>query len=183
MAEGLCGLPAAVALGGAFLAPRRLPISWLQISPKRPPKAWSLEAAAEPSGFTAETRPGATGADDLALLVSVASNVEPAFAATRPVLPPLRGLVVVKPPDAYPHDIATAGQARDVVDIIIRALREARDLLQPRGTLHLFLAAPAGLAMMIGQMLNTHGPVQTYEHMATDAVGAYCPSVLLTPSV
>jgi hypothetical protein len=36
--------------------------------------------------------------------------------------------------------------------------------------------------MMIGQALNTLGPVQTYEHLATDAVGVYQPVVLLTQS-
>jgi hypothetical protein len=62
------------------------------------------------------------------------------------------------------------------------ALRAARDGFQPRGTLHLFLAVPAGLAMMIGQMLNTFGLVQTYEHIGTDAVGSYQPAAGLQPS-
>ena len=45
-----------------------------------------------------------------------------------------------------------------------------------------FLSVPAGLAVMIGQMLNTFGPVQTYEHLSTDAVGVYEPAALLEPS-
>ena len=43
-------------------------------------------------------------------------------------------------------------------------------------------AVPAGLAMLIGQLLNTLGPVQTYEHISTEGVGVYVPSSLLTPS-
>lgn len=66
--------------------------------------------------------------------------------------------------------------------MIVEGLRQARDTLQPRGTVHLFLAVPAGLAMMIGQMLNTFGPVQTYEHVAVGAVGVYRPAALLEPS-
>jgi hypothetical protein len=31
-------------------------------------------------------------------------------------------------------------------------------------------------------MLNTFGPVQTYEHVPTDAVGVYEPAALLQPS-
>ena len=182
VAEGLCALPAAVALGSAFLATRRLPIAWQQISPKRPPELWSLATPPEPSGFTAQIRPGSSGGDDLALLVSVASTVEPAFAAARPGLPLFRGLVVVTRPGGYPQDIETAGQAADLVRVIVEGLRQARDTLQPRGTVHLFLAVPAGLAMMIGQMLNTFGPVQTYEHVAIDAVGVYRPAALLEPS-
>ena len=34
-------------------------------------------------------------------------------------------------------------------------------------------AVPAGLAMLIGQLLNTLGPVQTYEHISTEGVGVY----------
>jgi hypothetical protein len=38
-----------------------------------------------------------------------------------------------------------------------------------------WLALPAGLAMLIGQLLNTLGPVQTYEHISTEGVGVYVP--------
>jgi hypothetical protein len=69
-----------------------------------------------------------------------------------------------------------------VVRVIVEGLRKARAELQPRGAVHLFLAVPAGLAMMIGQVLNTFGPVRTYEHVATDAVGTYQPAALLEPS-
>jgi hypothetical protein len=182
IAEGLCALPAAVALGCAFLATRRLPIAWQQISPKRPPELWSIATLPESSGFTAMIQPGSPAGNDLALLVSVASAVEPAFAASRPRLPVLRGIVVVARSGNYPQDIETPGQAADIVRVIVEGLRQARDTLQPRGILHLFLAVPAGLAVMIGQMLNTFGPVQTYEHVPTDAVGMYQPAALLEPS-
>ena len=44
-------------------------------------------------------------------------------------------------------------------------------------------AVPAGLAMLIGQMLNTFGTVQTYEHAPTDAVGRYVPATQLAPAL
>jgi hypothetical protein len=182
IAEGLCALPAAVALGTTFLATRRLPLAWRQISPNRPPELWSLECPPEPSGFEARIIHNNPAGKDLVLLVSVASNVEPAFAATRPKLHELRGFVTVAKTGNYPHDLETAGQARDVVRVVVEGLRRARDVLQPRGTLHVFLSVPAGLAVMIGQMLNTFGPVQTYEHVPTDAVGVYEPAALLEPS-
>jgi hypothetical protein len=182
IAEGLCALPAAVALGGTFMAPRRLPLAWRQISPQRAPEIWSLDEQQETSGFAARIVNGNVKGDDLAVLVSVASNVEPAFASSGQQLPAFRGMVVVTKPGNYPHDIETPGKALDIVRIIAEALRQARDTLQPRGTVHLFLAVPAGLAVMIGQTLNTFGPIQTYEHVGTDAVGAYQPAVLLAPS-
>jgi SMODS-associated and fused to various effectors sensor domain len=182
IAEGLCALPAALALGTAFLTTRRLPLAWRQISPKRAPDIWSLDGQLISSGFTAQIHAGNIRADELALLVSVASNVEPAFSASAPHLPAFRSMIVVTKPGNYPHDIETAGQAVDIVRIIAEALRQARDTFQPRGAVHLFLAVPAGLAVMIGQTLNTFGPIQTYEHVGTDAVGVYQPAALLAPS-
>jgi hypothetical protein len=182
IAEGLCALPAAVALGATFLTTRRLSLAWRQISPKRLPEVWSLREEPEPSGFTAQISSVNTSGDDLALLVSVASNVEPAFGASRLKLPLFRGMVRVTKPGNYPHDIEAPGQAVDIVRVIAEGLRKARDTFQPRGTIHLFLAVPAGLAVMIGQTLNTFGPIQTYEHVGTDAVGVYQPAARLEPS-
>jgi hypothetical protein len=181
VAEGLCALPASVALGTTFLTTRRVSLAWRQNSPTRPPELWSLTEKPETSGFTARLCDGNVSADDLALLVSVASNVEPAFAVARRQLPAFRGLIVVTKPGNYPHDIQTPGQAVDIIRVISQALRLARDNLQPRGKIHLFLAVPAGLAMMLGQTLNTFGQIQTYEHVGNDAVGTYQPAALLKP--
>lgn len=180
-AEGQCALPAAVALGSSFLSTRRLPLAWRQVSTGRPLQTWSIDEAPEPSGFSAQIRSGSVGASDIALLVSVTLNAEPAFAASRPRLPAFRGIVTVTKPGRFPHDLATPGQAADVARIIAEALQEARTTLQPRGALHLFLAVPAGLAVMIGQRLNTFGPTQTYEHLPQDAIGIYEPAALLRP--
>jgi hypothetical protein len=182
IAEGLCALPAALALGTTFLATRRLSLGWRQVSQKRSPEVWSLTEQSEPSGFAARVSSANVSGNDLALLVSVASNAEPAFAASRQQLPAFRGMVVVTKPGDYPHDIETPGKAADVVRVVAEGLRRARDDFQPRGTLHLFLAVPAGLAVMIGQTLNTFGPIQTYEHVPIDAVGIYQPAALLEPS-
>jgi SMODS-associated and fused to various effectors sensor domain len=182
VAEGLCALPATVALGAAFLTTRRISLAWRQNSPNRPPELWSLTEKSEPSGFTARLCDGNVSGDDLALLVSVASNVDAAFAASRPQLPAFRGLVVVTKLGNYPHDIKAPGEAVDIIRVISQGLRQARDSFQPRGKIHLFLAVPAGLAMMLGQTLNTFGQIQTYEHVGSDAVGMYQPAALLQPS-
>jgi hypothetical protein len=182
LAEGVCALPAAVALGATFLTTRRIPLSWRQISREGPPQLWSLSQPAEPSGFIARIWNGDVRGNDLAVLVSIASNVEPAFGASRPQLPAFRGMVVITKPGNYPHNIDRPGQAVDIVRVIGEGLRQARDSLQPRGAIHLFLAVPAGLAVMIGQTLNTFGPIQTYEHVGPDAVGLYRPAVVLEPS-
>jgi hypothetical protein len=178
---GLCALPAAVALGATFLATRGIQAAWQQPSPQRQSQDWSLAAARAPSGCQIDLRPADTAADDIAVLVSVTSNVEPAFAASRPDLSKFRAILQIKASASYPHDLENPNQARDVAALVVEGLRLARDNFQARGALHLFLAVPVGLAFLIGQSLNTAGPVQTYEHLPSDAVGRYHPAVLLHP--
>jgi hypothetical protein len=179
--NGLCALPAAVMLGTTFLATRGIRAAWQQYSAKRPTQDWDLGAPRETSGFEIDLQPANTAANDIAVLVSVASSVEPAFAASRPSLPLFRATLHIRRPGPLPHYLQSPGQAADVAALVVEGLRRARKEFQARGTVHLFLAVPAGLAFLIGQSLNTVGPVQTYEHLSSDAVGRYQAAVLLHP--
>lgn len=179
--SGLCALPAAIALGWVFLAPTGISTAWQQVSAKREAQRWTLGSSRQASGFNTDIRSTTVSADDVAVLVSVASNVEPAFSASRPALPPFRATIHIRADDAFPHDLATPGEAADVAALVVESLRQVRDDFQARGTVHLFFAGPVGLAFLIGQSLNTAGPVQTYEHIPADAVGRYQPSVFLRP--
>ena len=73
----------------------------------------------------------------------------------------------------------TPGQVADVARKTVAAARNMRTEYRITGRIHLFEAVPAGLAMLIGQLLNTLGPVQTYEHIPTDATGIYRTAGLL----
>jgi hypothetical protein len=44
------------------------------------------------------------------------------------------------------------------------------------------MATSAGLAMLIGQLPNTFGAVQTYEHVTVDGSGQYRPAGLIQPN-
>ncbi len=182
-ASGLPAIAAATALGSAFLAPTGLQISWQQITPGRALQRWSLASTRETSGFTAETIGADVTANDLAVLVSVAANVEFAFAASKNDLPHFRAITTVTKQGQPLHDLPTPGQAVDAAYVAIEGIRSARDAYRPIDTIHLFMAVPVGLAMLIGQLLNTLGPVQTYEHIPTDATGCYRKAAILTPSV
>ena len=116
------------------------------------------------------------------MLISVADDTEPVFAASQKDLPPLRALVHVMRPGAYPHVIRTPGQATDVALTVQDGMRTTRREYGNIGTTHLFMAAPAGLAVLIGQLLNTFGSVQTYEHVTVDGSGRYRPAALLRPN-
>jgi hypothetical protein len=182
-AFGLPTLPAAAALGCAFLSTTGLRASWRQIAPGRDDQIWALAQPKENSGFKAQIMSKEPGARDLAVLVSVADNTEPVFAAYQKNLPPLRALVHITRPGPYPHIIQTPGEATDVAHAVQDGMRTARREYGNIGTAHLFMAAPAGLAMLIGQLLNTFGAVQTYEHVTVDGSGQYRPAALLRPNV
>lgn len=182
--SGLVALPAAVALGATFLSVGGTRTRWIQDQQTfgKAPESWSLDAARHPSGYKVQTHSRIPGATDLAILVSVAADVTADFNITSSSLPELRAVVSVSPPTAGTRTPLTAGEAIDVAHLAIDAIRSARATYHTLGTIHLFLAVPAGLAMMIGQLLNTLGRVQTYEHIPSTAV-PYQPAALLTPSV
>ena len=178
-AEGRPALAACMALGCAFLATRYQPITWRQVF-RGSEQLWSLDAPPEESGFVAHTCSLDVNAQDLAVLVSVTEDAEPAFASSGPDLPKLRALIHVRKPGGLPHRLASAGEAVDVADKVIAAIKAARRTYREVRCTHLFLSVPAGVALMIGQLANTLGPLQTYEHVPVDAVGRYRPAVRLT---
>ena len=179
---GFCALPAAIALGWGSLATRGIASAWEQVSPRRVSTIVEFSAAWAASGYELDLRSANPAADDIAVLLSIASNVEPAFAASRNALPQFRAILHIKRDAPFPHDIATPEEACDVAARVVEGLRLARDQYQARGTVHLFLAAPAGLAFLVGQSLNTAGPIQTYEHVPIDAVGVYQSAARLMPA-
>lgn len=182
-AFGFPTLPAAAALGCAFLSTSGLNASWRQIAPGREDQLWTLAEPTKDSGFKVQMTSKEPTARDIAVLVSVADNTEPVFAASQKGLPPLRALVHITPPATYPHLIRTPGEATHVALAVQDGMRNARREYGNMGTLHLFMAVPAGLAMLIGQLLNTFGAVQTYEHVTVDGSGQYRPAALLRPNV
>ena len=181
-ASGLLSLPAALALGCEMLAPRQLSVTWEQYREALPPQAWSLSAVREMSGFETRIESQNLNARDLAVLVSVADEVEPVFAASFPRPYPFRALVRIGKEEGGRCEIKTPGEAADVALLVRDAIRQARSQIGQSGTVHLFLAVPAGLALMIGQLLNTLEAVQTYEIVDTPEGQRYRPEVLLRPS-
>lgn len=180
-AFGIPTLPAALALGCEFLSTSGLRSSWRQVAPGHPDQVWSLSAAREEAGFTRRLVSRDPKARDIAVLVSVADNVEPVFAACQPSLPAFRAIVHVAKSGPLPFLIRSPGQATDIALTIQDAMRTARREYGNVGTVHLFMAVPAGLAMLTGQLLNTFGLVQTYEHVGNDGSGCYRPAALLRP--
>ena len=178
-ASGVATLSAGFALGRAFLSlDRDLRLSWRQEAPDRPDQVWSLGAAREEVPCSVETTPVRTDGEALALLVSVTRDVQPAFGASKGDLPSFRAAVELRQAGASfePLVLETPGQAAYVVDRAIEALRRAGETYATTGV-HVFGSIPVGLAVLLGQRLNTLGRVQIYEHDET--AGRYRPELLL----
>ena len=181
-AFGLPTLPAANALGCAFSSTGGIAGSWRQYTLGQSDQFWTLSEPRMASGFAARLVSHDPSARDVAVLVSVTDDVEPVFASFMDQLPKLRALVNVAKAGPYPHRLAAPGEASDVAMVTHEGLRRARRDYGDVGTVHLFQAIPAGVAMLIGQLLNTFGRVQTYEHVTVDGSGVYRPAALLRPN-
>ncbi len=184
-ASGQTTLPAAIALGATFVETCGIPITWLQDwGGGARIERWELQAPAVPAPVEVIVTPGTPGVADLAILISTTQDVENAFAATRTALAlPLAATVHVRHRDiasaagAIRIDAASAASTAYRVQAEIRA---ARTTYRAAGSIHLFINAPAGLAMMVGQLLNTLGPVVVYEFEQT-AAPPYRAEVTLQP--
>jgi hypothetical protein len=172
--SGLIALPAAVALGASLLSLAGVQVAWQQKQDSfgAPSETWSLGIGRTPSGFAPVVTPCAPNGKDIALLVSVAADVSQEFRLIAEQMSlPLRAFVNIRPAVEPAGRIQLGpGEASDVAHLAVDTLRKARSdfRLPPDATAHLFLAVPAGLAFMLGQLLNTFGNIQTYEHVPGD---------------
>jgi hypothetical protein len=173
--EGKATLAACLSLGRTFREVTKVQLSWKQ----HPSGAvWSLAVPPVDAGFRVSLRSQHVGSNDMAVLISVAGDVEPAVVATSTV-PRFRAVLSVAPADGSARHELAPGQATQLARQIVGAIREARRQLRTIERIHLFLAGPAGLAVLLGQLLNAVGPVQTYEHDQTSGVGCYRAAALL----
>ena len=85
-------------------------------------------------------------------------------------------------PNVTRHEIHTPNVATDIAILVRDAIKHARNQFPDIKTTHLFLAIPVGLAMMIGQLLNTCGLIQTYEYQPDNHECPYQPVIMLNSS-
>lgn len=171
---GRATLSAAAAFGVTFLEVSGFELTWRQ---EPGPVLMSLREPAVPVELEIRSEEGHPAGTDLAVLLSVTKPVPPDFAAFRRELPPLRAVVHVA---ALQGDrqlrIAEPGQATAIVERTIEETVRACARFRPK-RIHWFGSIPLGVAMLLGQRLNTLPPSQLYERLEDG--GRYVPSVLL----
>ena len=180
LVSGFVSLPAVTALGCEFMATSGIDTAWEQRMPDGSTQYWSLQCRREDAGFSIDTVAGELESRDLAVLVSVNNDVIQAVASSLDKTGPFRAYVHLNRADSSQGAVLESpGQAVDLARKTVESVRRARNEYAVGGRVHLFMAVPAGLAMLIGQLLNTLGPVQTYEHIPSNPIGIYTPAALL----
>jgi hypothetical protein len=119
------------------------------------------------------------------VLVSVDNDVTPAFTlSTSHLNVEFRAIAQIANPNLSPDvtrfNISSPGQAADIACVVRQAIVSACNQFSEIRRAHLFMAVPAGLAVMIGQLTNTCVAVQTYEFDRNR--NCYTPAVLLDPT-
>lgn len=181
VAEGHVTISSAFALGRAFMEPSGLRIGWKQLPSG---EMWTLSEEPEESGFRAELASQDSGATDLAVLVSVRGDVEPAVKATANELPRFRAILRICPAAGHPTSQLNGGKAVHLARLVGDQMRAARHEYRGLQKIHMFFSGPVGLAMMVGQQFNAIGPVQIYEHEQSDnGVGVYRPGAMLSEAM
>jgi SMODS-associated and fused to various effectors sensor domain len=181
-AGGRCALPAALALGAAFLAPAGPELRWRQRRLGATDQVWSLAVTREAAEVDIDVRETANAsAVDMAVVASINHDAEEALRESAGEVPAFRGYVRLRGKGEELAEFRSPGEATDAAMSLIEAVKAARTEWRDIRAIHLFIAGPAGFAALFGQLLNGLGPIQTYEHLPDDAIGRYRRAALLHP--
>lgn len=166
--QGLASLPMGILFGSIYSPLAEFNVTWMQGIAGQEKEAWSHSIKRSEVRAVARRSLTDPGSDDLVLAVGVSANIEPLVttylreAGLRP-----RASIYCEPetgPMAQGVPLSPADGISLVLEVV-NAVRDAKDDLQlKRPTLHVFLACPLSMAVLIGQKLNTFSLVVLYEH-------------------
>lgn len=166
--EGMAPLPLG-ALVGAVYSPRAgFELAWSQFVEGRDRQRWSFDLTAAEVATDARVAMGDPSSEDLALAIGLSADIEQAAVeALRSMGVACRAYVHCAPESGSytPGRLLTPEEGVGFVLSAIGKVRDVReDLGMARANLHLFLACPLGMAVLMGQKLNTFSDCHLYEH-------------------
>lgn len=174
--QGNASLPIGALFGAVFSPLAGLDLSWLQVFNGMPAERWSHNVNASSLEAKVRVVEGDVEAADIVLAFGISANIEESVARyLRAMKTPYRIALHAGPSDgAVKQGVALLpGDGVSLVNAAIDAVREARDDLGlTRSRLHLFLACPLSMAVLLGQKLNTFGQCALYEH-DPDSINGY----------
>ena len=183
-ARGYAALPLGV-LVGAVYSRFIFDLGWIQSAPDGCVEEWSLKAGVEDIATRVEETRNDPDSEDLVLAVSVSADIRRAVSEylTHEGWSPRATIWLgLANGSLQQGEAITAQQGLKIARNAIGAVRDLKDKLGlPRASLHLFLAGPLGLAVLIGQHLNTFGECVVYEHFP-DRTPCYAAAHRFKPS-
>ena len=184
IARGNAALPLGV-LFGAVYSPFVFDLVWKQAAPGAPEADWSLRSGLAEIETTISDTKGNLGSEDLLLAVSINADVDHAAAEYLEVSDFSPRATISLRLVGGPLQRGGAISPQQGLMVAYDAINAARNLKTKlrmrRANLHLFLACPLSLAVLIGQNLNTFGECVVYEHFG-DRRPAYAPVHRFRPS-
>lgn len=166
--EGAAPLPLGVLVGAVYSPRAEFKLSWSQFVEERGRQQWSFDLPASKIAMEAQVTMGDPSSEDLVLAIGLSADIEHAVSES------LTGLGVTY--RACLHCIPRSGSytpgrvlaPEEGVGFVLSAIQKARDLRDElamvRANLHLFLACPLAMAVLLGQKLNTFSDCHLYEH-------------------
>ena len=183
-ARGYAAIPLGVLLGAVY-SRFIFDLSWAQSNPDGCVEEWSLKAGVEDIATRVQETRNDPDSGDLVLAVSVSADIRRAVSdyLTHEGWSPRATIWLgLANGSLQQGEAITAQQGLKIARDAIGAVRDLKDRLGlPRANLHLFLAGPLGLAVLIGQHLNTFGECVVYEHFP-DRTPCYAAAHRFKPS-
>ena len=176
--RGRAHLPAVFSLGYCLPETRGISTAWMQPDQDGNFSPWRLDRNLEESNLQSDLEEIDRTASDLAVLVNITDDVKPEVGNTKSSLPDFNGILELGLGQDSKGRL-TPSEAAHAAKVFQEELREAMNRLPETSTLHLFMAAPAGLAFLLGQKTNTSPTIQTYILDTESGNRTYQPAVRL----
>ena len=174
--RGNAALPLGVLYGAVFSPLADFRVSWLQGLAGHEKETWSLASGQSGVRLQTPVTNGDAASEDIVLALGVSADIEMTVSEflNATGLKPRASIHAAIEAGSVPQGVPLSPQ--DGLTIVLQAVQAARalkdDLGLRRARLHLFLACPLAMAVLLGQKLNTFSECVIYEH-DPDATPSY----------
>lgn len=184
LGRGNATLPLGVMYGAVFSPLAGFTVSWLQKLDGQE-SIWSLSSRQGSLPLNTEVTKGDPGSEDIVLAMSISADIRMAVSEFMDSsgLRPRASVHALLETGPVPQGTVLSPQGG--LSIVLQAIEAVRSLRDDLGLnrvrLHLFLACPLAMAVLLGQKLNTFSECVLYEHCA-DRESPYLRVHALNPS-
>ena len=168
LGRGNAALPVGVLYGAIFSPLSGLRVSWIQSFSGGGEDRWSLSSGSSGIGLKVRSRRATVGSEEVVLALGVSAEIEAAvgeFVLSEGI--EARSFIYA----SIDEGAVAQGESlspQDGLSIVLQAVQAVRDEVEETGMsrvrLHVFLACPLGMAVILGQKLNTLSMCIIYEH-------------------